>query len=172
MTALGEWLKQIVLVVLLAVFADLLLPTKATQKYVRTVMGLAIIAAILQPIIPLFQRNWADRVAQFATDEVFSNQSLDIAPAVPNVDSLKQVLKSQQDAEAANILGQQLKQQLASQFQCVPNSVEISGVQGGTDQLQVRVVVAVSDMPKAGHIQAWIAKELDISSEQVHVVTS
>ncbi len=172
MTVLGAWLKQIVLVVLLAVFADLLLPTKAMQKYVRTVMGLAIIAAILQPIIPLFQQNWADRLAQFATDQVFSNQSTNNAAVVPNVDSLKQVLKSQQDAEATNILGQQLKQQLASQFQCFPTSVEISGVQSGTDQLQVRVVVAVSDMPKAGHIQTWIAKELGISSEQVHVVTS
>jgi stage III sporulation protein AF len=79
MTALGEWLKQLIMVVLLAVFADLLLPTKAMQKYVRVVMGLAVIAVILQPLTPLFSGDWAGRLADYATGMVLGNDTSGVA---------------------------------------------------------------------------------------------
>ncbi|TCS96391.1 stage III sporulation protein AF [Hazenella coriacea] len=51
---LSEWLKQIVLLVLIATFIDLLLPNHSMDRYVKLVMGLLITMAILSPILSLF----------------------------------------------------------------------------------------------------------------------
>lgn len=48
---LSGWLKEIILVVLLAVFADMLLPNQVMQKYVKVVVSLFILLTILTPII-------------------------------------------------------------------------------------------------------------------------
>ncbi|MFD1428066.1 stage III sporulation protein AF [Kroppenstedtia sanguinis] len=47
---LSGWLKQIVVLVLLAVFMDLLLPNNSMDRYVKLVMGLLIILAMISPI--------------------------------------------------------------------------------------------------------------------------
>lgn len=47
---LGGWLKQIVILVLLATFMDLLLPNHTMERYVKLIMGLLIILAILSPV--------------------------------------------------------------------------------------------------------------------------
>jgi stage III sporulation protein AF len=54
---LADWLKQIVLLVLIAAFLDLLLPNNALERYVKLVMGLLIILAILTPVFQLVQKN-------------------------------------------------------------------------------------------------------------------
>jgi len=54
MEALGGWLKQIVLVVLLATFIDLLLPNRTMQRYVKLVVSLFILMTILSPVMQLF----------------------------------------------------------------------------------------------------------------------
>lgn len=56
---LGEWLKDIILIVLLASFVDLLLPNSEIQKYARIVLGLLIILVILSPIIEVFDSNYS-----------------------------------------------------------------------------------------------------------------
>jgi stage III sporulation protein AF len=57
MEALGEWLKQIILVVLLATFIDLLLPNRTMQRYVRLVVSLFILMTILAPVLQLLGSN-------------------------------------------------------------------------------------------------------------------
>lgn len=47
---LSGWLRQIVILVLIATFMDLLLPNNAMERYVKLVMGLLIILAILSPV--------------------------------------------------------------------------------------------------------------------------
>ncbi|SMO39964.1 stage III sporulation protein AF [Melghirimyces algeriensis] len=54
---MSNWLKQIVVLVLIAVFIDLLLPNNTMEKYVKLVMGLLIILAILSPILQLIQQD-------------------------------------------------------------------------------------------------------------------
>lgn len=50
---MGDWLKQIILLVLVATFLDMLLPSNALEKYVKLVMGLLILMAILSPVFKL-----------------------------------------------------------------------------------------------------------------------
>ena len=54
---LSNWLKEIVLLILIATFIDLLLPNRSMERYVKLVMGLVIILAILAPIISLLNKN-------------------------------------------------------------------------------------------------------------------
>jgi len=54
MEALGLWLKQIILVVLLATFIDLLLPNRTMQRYVKLVVSLFILMTILSPVLRWF----------------------------------------------------------------------------------------------------------------------
>jgi stage III sporulation protein AF len=51
--SISIWLKQVVLLVLLATFIDMLLPNQALSRYVKLVMGLLIILAILNPILAI-----------------------------------------------------------------------------------------------------------------------
>ncbi|WP_223285107.1 stage III sporulation protein AF [Paenibacillus sp. PL91] len=55
MAWLSDWLRDIIAIILLAVFVELLLPNKAMQRYARLVVGLFILLTILSPILKLIQ---------------------------------------------------------------------------------------------------------------------
>jgi stage III sporulation protein AF len=54
---MSDWIRQIILIIFLATFIDLLLPSSSLERYVKLVMGLIIIMAILQPILQLVLNN-------------------------------------------------------------------------------------------------------------------
>ncbi|MCX7781027.1 MAG: stage III sporulation protein AF [Negativicutes bacterium] len=54
------WIKNIILIVLFASFMELLLPNSSLQRFVRVIMGLLIMLAILNPVIDVVQGNWLD----------------------------------------------------------------------------------------------------------------
>ena len=51
MSIITLWVKKLILLVLLATFLELLLPTNAYQKYVRMAMGLLILLTLLTPLL-------------------------------------------------------------------------------------------------------------------------
>jgi len=57
MEALAGWLKQIILVVLLATFVDMMLPNRTMQRYVKLVVSLFILMTILSPVLQLIGSN-------------------------------------------------------------------------------------------------------------------
>lgn len=66
--ALGGWLKQIIVIILIATFVDLALPGSSMQRYVKVVVSLFILLTILTPVIQLI-RSDADPAAWFAGAE-------------------------------------------------------------------------------------------------------
>ncbi len=60
-----EWLRNIIVIVLLATFADLLLPNSEMQKYAKMVLGLLVIITIISPILTVFE--------QFSMNEMIQN---------------------------------------------------------------------------------------------------
>lgn len=52
---LGEWVKQITMVILFASFTELLLPNSHMQRFVKLIMGLLIMYAMLNPITEVLQ---------------------------------------------------------------------------------------------------------------------
>ncbi len=51
---LSDWLKKLILLVLLAALTDLLLPNSNMQRYARMAIGLLIILTMLSPILTIF----------------------------------------------------------------------------------------------------------------------
>jgi len=52
-----NWVKTIIFVVLFASFLELLLPNSSMQRFVRVIMGLFIMLAILNPVIDVVQNH-------------------------------------------------------------------------------------------------------------------
>ncbi|SFG88808.1 stage III sporulation protein AF [Sporolactobacillus nakayamae] len=55
MSYLVHWVSEIILIVLFAVILELLVPTGTFQKYIKFVIGLVLIVALMDPVIRLFQ---------------------------------------------------------------------------------------------------------------------
>lgn len=78
---LTAWIKAIILVVLFATFLEFLLPNNAMQRFIRVIMGLFIMLAILNPIINLLHSKWMPN--QVVT--ISGSNASDIDQAVRNV---------------------------------------------------------------------------------------
>lgn len=62
LAAVTDWVRNIALVVLFASFLELLLPTSGMQRFVRVIMGLLILLAILNPVVDALQSRFAPEV--------------------------------------------------------------------------------------------------------------
>lgn len=63
MSWLGDWLREIILVVLLASFVELLLPSKSMERYARLVLSLLILLTMLSPIVSLLKGDAASELS-------------------------------------------------------------------------------------------------------------
>lgn len=63
---LRNWIKNIVVVIILAMFLELLLPKSEMQKYVKMVLGLLVILLVLNPVLDLIKQdfNYGERVLE------------------------------------------------------------------------------------------------------------
>ncbi|WP_067932945.1 stage III sporulation protein AF [Alicyclobacillus kakegawensis] len=171
MNALGAWLKQIVLVVMLAVLADMLLPTRAMQKYVRMVMGLAIIAVILGPLTPMARRDWAAHLADWALRQVSAASPEAVSPANGlDTNRLQQTLAEQQDQVAKQNLARVLKQGLADDLGVQADKVVVSGTSTANGP-RAFVTVSSKYAERASEIRQFVARMLGVSEADVEVVT-
>ncbi|SEN22887.1 stage III sporulation protein AF [Lihuaxuella thermophila] len=114
---LGDWLKQIILLILIATFMDLLLPNHTMERYVKLVMGLLIILAILSPIFNLLQKDLNLSSLAFTTDR--STDAKTLAP----IDQIKQnseKLKTAQNTliqeQTEQAMEQMIQEQIAQKF--------------------------------------------------------
>lgn len=55
MTWLGGWLRELILVVLMAAFVEMLLPSKSMERYARLVLSLLVLLTMLSPIVSLLK---------------------------------------------------------------------------------------------------------------------
>lgn len=81
MTWLSEWLKSIIMVILLASFVDILLPSQTMQRYVKTVISLFILLTLLHPLFSLLQKQAS--VDQLLADADSFFQGKSPAAAIP-----------------------------------------------------------------------------------------
>ncbi|TDF99235.1 stage III sporulation protein AF [Paenibacillus piri] len=113
---LGEWLRSIILVILLATFVDILLPNQTMQRYVKTVMSLFIMLTLLQPLFSLFQKNVSvDRLLADANTMFSGSPGLGAqqggAAAMQTLGSIEQQaeqLKSRQAEQSERLVRQQV----------------------------------------------------------------
>src|SRR5690554_5548028 len=65
--ALSDIVKNVAIIILLTIFLDMLLPNNSMQRFVKVVMGLFVMVAILNPIINLFNSDFELSAWQLAS---------------------------------------------------------------------------------------------------------
>lgn len=54
---ISSWIKDIITLIIFATFIDLLLPQSSMQRFIRVIIGLLIMLAVINPLIDVFQNN-------------------------------------------------------------------------------------------------------------------
>lgn len=73
MAYLEGWVSQLILIVLFAVILELLLPSGSFRKYVKFVIGLVLIVALLDPVIRLFHMDPAELIQGLNVQQEYGN---------------------------------------------------------------------------------------------------
>ncbi|WP_219836437.1 stage III sporulation protein AF [Paenibacillus sp. R14(2021)] len=109
LTWLAVWLQQIIAVVLLAGFIDLLLPNKSMQRYVRLVAGLIILLTILTPIIRLLQGDFSARLDEEVEHWIQAESAKEYhMPSLQDIQDGAKALQKKQAASASELAAQKL----------------------------------------------------------------
>ncbi|PZD93432.1 stage III sporulation protein AF [Paenibacillus sambharensis] len=110
MVWLSDWLRQILGIVLLAAVIDLLVPGKAYHRYVRLVLGLLILLAMLSPILSLVKGN-ADELleAGLRSWEQASSRDIPRMPSLEDIERRAEELRSKRNEQAAELAARTLE---------------------------------------------------------------
>ncbi|MFC0214201.1 stage III sporulation protein AF [Paenibacillus chartarius] len=148
MLSMGEWLRTVISVILLATFVDLLLPNSSMQRYVRTVMSLFILLTLLAPLVQLFQRNWGpERLFSLVETEQVRMAAAEQLGRMPSLEAVEQ--KAQQ-LKAANAqqerrlveaqLGSQIRDRLQTETSLTVASVRVTTGKDASDKPYIQEV--------------------------------
>lgn len=94
---LSDWLREIILVILLATFVDLLLPNSTMQRYVKVVISLFILLTILSPVISLLK---SETELEMMMSTGVNQQSLSLYDG--QIDSLQEITGEGEKLSALN----------------------------------------------------------------------
>lgn len=108
---LAGWLKSVIMVIMLATFVDLLLPSNTMQRYVKTVMSLFILLTLLSPVLQLFQKDW-DIDQLIGQAEQRQNEKTMLASSGGGNPYMKSLDVITQDAQKLQEAGQKQSQQM------------------------------------------------------------
>ncbi|OPH60792.1 stage III sporulation protein AF [Paenibacillus ferrarius] len=108
---LAGWLKTVIMVIMLATFVDLLLPSNTMQRYVKTVMSLFILLTLLSPVLQLFQKDW-DMDQLIGQAEQKQNEKTMYASSGQGDQRMKSLEVITKDAQKLQAEGQKQSQQM------------------------------------------------------------
>ncbi|WP_334071686.1 MULTISPECIES: stage III sporulation protein AF [Paenibacillus] len=117
MTFIGEWLKEIILVVLIAVFIDLLLPNRAMERYVKFVVSLLILLTLLSPLMRLFSTDAAEKIQTAFTDSWGGLEKAGSEAATDSILAQGELLRKRREAEALQWAGEEAALQMKRQIE-------------------------------------------------------
>lgn len=112
---LGQWIKQIILLILIATFLDLLLPNSGMRRYVKLVVGLLLILVILSPVLELFQFDY-ERLLTVQEEWDKRGESIFSSKVSANRERLESWQQSAILAEVAKSWEMEIKKELEDRF--------------------------------------------------------
>jgi stage III sporulation protein AF len=126
---LNGWIKELILIILLAAFTDLLLPNHALQRYVRSVIGLFLLLVLLSPIYELFHHRWSpNQWIQAAIGEPTTHEVQ--MQSLPNIVKQSNELKTANQKQAKLLTEQQLavsmQEGIESQYDLVVEQLQVT----------------------------------------------
>lgn len=156
MSWLSQWLKEIIMVILLATFIDLLLPNRSMQRYVKLMLSLIILMILLTPIMKLFHENIAEDVANEWNKAAMETTSAFTSLTAIEREAAKLTAKREEQARqfAASQLGSNMKGHVNEMLQAsawpedgssqsgdIPVFVQ-QGLYAETERVEVRLMQA------------------------------
>ncbi|WP_068616928.1 stage III sporulation protein AF [Paenibacillus tuaregi] len=170
MSWLGAWLKEIIFVVLLAGFIDLLLPNRSFERYVKLVVSLLILLTLMSPLVKLIGGNPVLKL------QTALGQSLDeLDPDKMNQAGTQQIiqqglaLRKKQEAEtlqrAGEEVGREMKQQIESKTGIQIQRVEVAlAVDSQGTKQEETTGEPVAAKPEIKEVHVYVSAEQKSSS--------
>lgn len=174
MSWLGEWLRHLVMVVLLAAFVDMILPSRSMERYVRLVLSLLVLLALISPIVQLLRSNPAAelRRAFLAQERAESGQKQSLERILAQGQQLQK--KQQQNAMeyAAGEVARQMKGQIEQETGERVQSVEVAFAQDeqAADDMSTGPSIALVKVKLAGQIVADDPEKTPVKEETVESI--
>lgn len=150
---ISDWLRELVLMIMVAIFLDLILPNNSMQRYVKVVVSLFIVLVMLNPILAIFQLN--------IDSETWLAPYLNSSDSRNTEDILQQgeLLKKKHEAQSIDLVGDQIEQlikdELASQFSVQAHDIQLFIQQKGDgyNLEEIQVVVEPMDVEEQGEMK-------------------
>ncbi|MHB1629820.1 MAG: stage III sporulation protein AF [Bacilli bacterium] len=163
--ALSEWLRHLVVVILLAVFLDLALPSNAMQKYVRTVLGLVVMLTMLDPLRVLVATHFnLEAAAARLSGPVFQSAQFIGGGAASGAGT-----RGAFQTDLAATLRQEILQLQGVNVQNVLVTTS-QGTDGAPLVTAVTVVIGAVKPATAAAVQAQVAESLGLAPGAVRVI--
>ncbi len=135
---MGDWIRQIVILVLIAAFLDLLLPSGSMDRYVKLVMGLLIVMAMLSPVFRLLDRE---------PDLAAIRLKPDTDPPVESMENIQSRGEQMEEAanrqvrdEAERRLESTLSSEVAGKFKVEVVKADVTMSESRTDDMEIKQV--------------------------------
>ncbi|RYL92345.1 stage III sporulation protein AF [Sporolactobacillus sp. THM7-4] len=146
MNYLSEWVSQLVLIVLFAVILELLLPANGFQKYVKFVIGLVLIVALMDPIIRLFQIDPGDLIRGIRAEQTNGNVQNETARQKKEIENAQAAYIHEQVAVQ---LKDRVKEELDDKYRLQIKDIQLSGKQVNGESLSLdKVIVFLGQAPR------------------------
>ncbi len=133
---ISTWLREIILVVLLATFVDLLLPNSSMQRYVKVVVSLFILMTILSPLILLLKTDFDFNQMALKFEEVNGGGQLQTSAEMPSMQKVLregEALQAEQVAQTKQMVEKRIAEHMREQIE----------VEGGVSLKQIAVTTAI-----------------------------
>lgn len=155
MAWLGGWLREIVIIVLLAAFVDLLLPSRSMERYVRLVLSLLILLTLLSPVVSLLK---GDAAAELSAAIGLGGPEKTADEELAKIMAEGQRIEASRQAESLELVAMEAAKQMKAQIRTEtgeePADVEVklkaepeSGGRGGIVPVIEAVHVMFRDNP-------------------------
>ncbi|MGD6815576.1 stage III sporulation protein AF [Metabacillus sp. 84] len=172
MAFLTSWITNIILFILLAIVIDMLLPNSSMQKYAKIVIGLMLIAVILNPVFQLFSVDINELIEKFQltqgqqdeeSNKLIESQKKEIQA------SHRAYILEQMAVQMKNDAGEELKKEYQMEIQdiAIHVSEEQEAIESSKDVSTVEVLVRAPSEKRANAIEAIEPIEIDASEEIV-----
>ncbi|UOY93956.1 stage III sporulation protein AF [Ectobacillus sp. JY-23] len=170
MAYITEWIRTIIVFLLLATVLHMLLPNSGLQKYVKFVVSLLLIVLILTPIFKLLRTDVQEVIAGFNTSASKKN--------IENViDQKKKEIQASQRAYILEQMAVQMKKQVAKDLedeygvQVVDLRITaVSEVKSPEDIQEISVTFKEADRKISGTVEAIKRVKIDTSTPHQQTV--
>ncbi|MFD0767943.1 stage III sporulation protein AF [Bacillus sp. CGMCC 1.60114] len=107
-----EWIRNIIVFLLLATMLHMLLPNSNLQKYVKFVVSLLLVVLILTPLFKLLQTDIKDVIANVSQDKYVANGLIE-----NKIDTKKKEIQASQRAYILEQMAVQMKKQVGKELE-------------------------------------------------------